>query len=231
MKLPPSPIGESPLTPRGRKATSILFYSALLLTLLVNVVLIVVQVRHISPPTREYTYIGRDHPRELPLKVGTVNAVFENDTEHYAVDHTVRSWTEWNTIRPPGNGHVFLGKGKLPYGVAMWHQIHCLAHIRANFIKGQMPGIHLQHCFNYLREAILCNADTTLEEGGMSMRAASGVGTVAPRTHATHTCRDWRQVYDYLAAEYDKWTPGMRELVEGVDNATVLATPEDIPVS
>ncbi|KAI0265029.1 hypothetical protein BC834DRAFT_879734, partial [Gloeopeniophorella convolvens] len=71
MKLPSSPTGES----TSRSPTHL-------------------------PSTREYTYIGHDHPRELPLKVGIVNARFEDDTEHYAVDHNVRSWTEWNSIRP-----------------------------------------------------------------------------------------------------------------------------------
>ncbi|KAI0060026.1 hypothetical protein BV25DRAFT_1808181, partial [Artomyces pyxidatus] len=172
-------------------------------------------------------YIGHDHPRELPLKVRTVNAVYTDDTEHYPIDG-VKAWAEWNAIRPPGMGFVFLGEGKLPFGVAMWHQLHCLSHIRTVIVHGDPPSWHTRHCFNYLRQAVLCNGDITLDPGG-GAQIAPGGGTVAPQTHSSHTCKDWRQIYDHLAENYKQWTPEQRETQLGVVRDTIHATPEGLP--
>lgn len=115
---------------------------------------------------------------------------------------------EWNAIRPPGNGFVFLGEEHYAFGVSMWHQMHCLNHIRAVLVNGDDGSDHTEHCFHYLRQGILCAADTTLEAGGTSMqlpngdKVATGVGTV-------HTCRDWRQVYDWMEDKHGEWTPDM----------------------
>ncbi|KAG1798716.1 hypothetical protein EV424DRAFT_1332873, partial [Suillus variegatus] len=66
------------------------------------------------------------------------------------------------------------------FGVSMFHQLHCLQMIRLALING--PNDHSGHCLNFLRQAILCNSDTTLD----------------PRLGVTHICRDWSQVYAYI---------------------------------
>ena len=92
----------------------------------------------------------------------------------------------------------------------MWHQIHCLNHIRTVMINGDDGSDHTEHCFHYIRQAILCAADTTIEAGGSGMilpngdRVAADVGTV-------HTCRDWRQVHDWMEKQHDGWTDEMYE--------------------
>lgn len=90
----------------------------------------------------------------------------------------------------------------------MWHQIHCLNRLRAVLLNGDDGSDHTEHCFHYLRESILCAADTTLEPGGTSRLLANG-DKVATGIRTDHTCRDWKQVYDWMAKEYEKWTPDM----------------------
>lgn len=65
------------------------------------------------------------------------------------------------------------------------------------------------HCLNVIRQAVLCNGDTTLEpshletlENGKSVAAASGMGVL-------HVCRDWEQLRTSAAsndfASHSKW--------------------------
>jgi hypothetical protein len=125
----------------------------------------------------------------------------------------IAATAEWNEIPPPGKGYVFLGEEHLAFGVSMWHQIHCLNHIRAVLVHGDDGSNHTEHCFHYLRQSIFCAADTTLEAGGTSKKLANG-DKVAPGDGTVHTCRDWRQVYDWLESQHKEWTPDMYERIK-----------------
>lgn len=46
--------------------------------------------------------------------------------------------------------------------------------------------INMSHCFNYIRQAILCGLDTTLEGPGEGVGVADGTGQL-------HVCRDNEQ--------------------------------------
>ena len=94
----------------------------------------------------------------------------------------------------------------------MWHQIHCLNHIRAMLVNGDDGSDHTAHCFHYLRQGILCAADTTLESGGDGMRLANG-DVVANGDRTVHTCRDWRQVHDWMESRHEEWTWEMQERI------------------
>ncbi|KAJ4356721.1 uncharacterized protein N0V89_004757 [Didymosphaeria variabile] len=154
-------------------------------------------------------YLEGDRPRELPIKVRTIQAVFQDDPSHYAMEG-IPAWAEWNAIRPPGKGFAFLGEEYFAFDVSMWHQIHCLNHIRTMLINGDDGSSHTAHCFHYLRQGILCAADTTLEPGGVGSKKENGEIS-HPETKTVHTCRDWRQVHDWLGSEHEKWTPEMQE--------------------
>jgi hypothetical protein len=104
---------------------------------------------------------------------------------------------EWNSLYPPGKGMVLLGKENIAFGVTMWNQLQCLNHIRTALVNGDDGSNHTAHCFHYLRQGILCAADTTLESSSTDPdKVTAGVGTV-------HTCRDWRQVYDWMESEFE----------------------------
>lgn len=87
----------------------------------------------------------------------------------------------------------------------MVHQMHCLDVLRVGFAMGGVGAgagyiEHAEHCLRYLRQAILCRADSTLEPStperdaaGVWEHAASGVGSV-------HRCKDWTAMRRYLEA-------------------------------
>lgn len=129
-----------------------------------------------------------------------------------------RATAEWNEIRPPGKGFIFLGEEYYAFGVSMWHQMHCLNHIRAVLVNGDDGSDHTAHCFHYLRQGILCAADTTLEPGGTIMELPSG-DKVATGVGDVHVCRDWKQVHDWMGKNYEGWTPEMHERIHEASHA------------
>ncbi|KAF2865105.1 hypothetical protein BDV95DRAFT_612893 [Massariosphaeria phaeospora] len=98
------------------------------------------------------------------------------------------------------------------YCVSVFHQLHCLNMLRQAYYGGEdEPGApeggvsplsgdfyhhpsenrngmhaggHAKHCFDYLRQALLCVADSTLEERSDKTSGVKGVGT-------TRQCRDF----------------------------------------
>jgi hypothetical protein len=81
------------------------------------------------------------------------------------------------------------------------HQLHCLKQVQLAFVnlahsyhhevdeekKGESLGVevrHVEHCFDYLRQGIVCAGDATLEGPDPGGRSLSGYGTV-------HRCRAW----------------------------------------
>ncbi|KAJ4163225.1 hypothetical protein LMH87_004967 [Akanthomyces muscarius] len=129
----------------------------------------------------------------------------------------------WNNLLPIGEGYVpipFPRKYALPesapfegnpdkaevYATASVHQLHCLATIREmikSYDRSEVPAYasgHAYHCLNYLRQDVLCAADTTFEYGhpvwnverNFIQYEFSGIGAV-------HQCRDWNTVKEFLA--------------------------------
>ncbi|KAI0060025.1 hypothetical protein BV25DRAFT_1828454 [Artomyces pyxidatus] len=178
----------------------------------VNIVALLVQYRVKFPPAKHYTYLHHDHPRHIPMgELRTVNMDFHDDIEHYPLNGT-QGWAEWNNMHPPGRGALYLGESYWPYQVSMWHQIHCLGHLRALIANGDDGSEHTEHCFHYLRKALLCGGDTTLEEVGQGT-VLEGQRQTATGEHIVHTCKDWSQVYEWHAEEHEKWTPEMEQRI------------------
>ncbi|KAM0723823.1 hypothetical protein Q7P37_000813 [Cladosporium fusiforme] len=133
-----------------------------------------------------------------------------------------------NDLSPPGDGFVLIpnakdyslppgqpteeGEGEI-YDVSVFHQLHCLNHVRTflftlkssvdyntssetyeHMLKPQED--HVYHCFDYIRQALMCNADLTVEwprteENGERV-AVDGWGV-------THQCKNWDSVLDFMA--------------------------------
>ncbi|KAH8674287.1 hypothetical protein BX600DRAFT_495556 [Xylariales sp. PMI_506] len=116
----------------------------------------------------------------------------------------------WQNLRPPNDGIVTLKKSwaaenDLPisadnpedsdsmlYLVEGLHQLHCLVLLRASLSNSQrkteqmVPWGHAHHCLDSLRQAVLCNADSTLlytDDNGITF----GNGQV-------RMCRDWKSL-------------------------------------
>lgn len=107
---------------------------------------------------------------------------------------------------PPGKNSTS-GKGSL-YDVSAFHQLHCLTKIREHVSLLQFAideqvdadarkhvleqSRHMDHCFDYLRQGIMCAGDTTLEwpkEGSKGVVDGWGV---------THQCRDWDDIVEFV---------------------------------
>lgn len=91
------------------------------------------------------------------------------------------------------------------YDISLFHQLHCLKHIRnhyylskASLTSNNTDAIqtmllrpqedHVHHCFDYLRQGLMCAGDLTLEwpreEADGSRFAVDGWGI-------THECKSW----------------------------------------
>ncbi|KAH9898989.1 hypothetical protein F4778DRAFT_741851 [Xylariomycetidae sp. FL2044] len=87
---------------------------------------------------------------------------------------------------------------------SMTHQLHCLYAIaeaysaltsdNASKVPRETPW-HLNHCFDYLRQGIMCCGDVALE--GEQTTFPEGFDG-SDGWDAKHVCKDYGQVYDYL---------------------------------
>lgn len=96
------------------------------------------------------------------------------------------------------------GSGR--FCVAAFHQLHCLFLIYSDFrraLNGELKadahslhGSHSLHCYDYLRESIICAADSALEpfrspfDGGTQGNGVDGFGSV-------HQCRNFGELYEW----------------------------------
>ena len=53
---------------------------------------------------------------------------------------------------------------------------------------------HMRHCIDLIRQALMCNADTTIEVVDESVHGVHGFRT-------EHRCKDWQQLWDWTAEQ------------------------------
>lgn len=80
-------------------------------------------------------------------------------------------------------------------GYSLFHQLHCLETMREgyyNAVNGSRDNHfeHVSHCFDYIRQAVLCNSDTALEWIPLHQQNIDGWGF-------EHRCRNFDEVYRY----------------------------------
>lgn len=159
--------------------------------------------KYISKPLETYSFVGTDHPKGLPVSEKLVKMTVE-ESAHYGITDP-EAEEEWLWTGTTGDGHVRIGEEKRMFAVAMFHQLHCLRRIRSTLVErwGNIPEgrkRHILHCFNYLRQWTLCNADVTLEKGDFARR-----NFTTERRGATHTCIDWVPAYEYMTEKWFEW--------------------------
>ncbi|KAJ4390148.1 hypothetical protein N0V93_007622 [Gnomoniopsis smithogilvyi] len=123
---------------------------------------------------------------------------------------------KWLSIVPKGLGYLKVDNpskyNNLPHPVkgykdtvfttSVTHQLHCLYNILEVYssltsgqpIEEQMKG-HLPHCFEYLRQSIMCCGDTALE--GQHTTFPNGI-IGSDGWDAKHVCKDYGQIFEYL---------------------------------
>ena len=103
------------------------------------------------------------------------------------------------------NHNVISGSSNA-YMVSVYHQLHCLKILHRSLIpvlsqkkrdtsqKSSFHLNHIEHCLDYLRQAVICAGDITLEppdehpEKGKSPLQGWGV---------SHTCRSWEYIEEW----------------------------------
>ncbi|OTB13403.1 hypothetical protein K445DRAFT_319950 [Daldinia sp. EC12] len=145
---------------------------------------------------------------------------FQRD-ESYAPNNTAEFFTDevlqrWNDLMPKGMGFVWVNDtqkyhdlptpiewpDKTVFTTSATHQLHCLFAVVQTY-SGLTSGHeipedhhwHMIHCFDYMRQAIMCSSDMALE----------GLETTFPDHNggsdgwdSKHVCRDWNDVKSYL---------------------------------
>ncbi|KAI9461092.1 hypothetical protein HD554DRAFT_2176371 [Boletus coccyginus] len=165
-----------------------------------------------AQPAR-YSYRGDDYPLQLPLDIsdGPV-AMTLHETIHFPLNGSDPiAQMEWDNLvaAPKEAGRTRLGPDHRVFTMVFWHHFHCLWSIqRALNDRNDTYGgyAHLHHCFNYLRQTLLCQAADTLELGDFMERDFEN-----ERVGDTLVCRDWQQVYTALDENYQNWTEWAKE--------------------
>ncbi|KAF2101281.1 hypothetical protein NA57DRAFT_72723 [Rhizodiscina lignyota] len=99
------------------------------------------------------------------------------------------------------------------WGVSVFHQLHCLSMLRKIYWNDR-KGIpmerefvdHAAHCFDFLRQALSCYSDTTLEMPQLRTKGEDSAQDGIDR--ATHSskrqCRDFESIKRWTEQEYMK---------------------------
>ncbi|KAI8629701.1 hypothetical protein F5Y19DRAFT_475151 [Xylariaceae sp. FL1651] len=130
----------------------------------------------------------------------------------FAKGSDLKSDALWDSLFPKKLGFV-----KHPQlapnvaGVAVFHELHCLNILRIGYfasLDGTLADLaaddndanhrpsphHMRHCFEYLRQSLICLADSNLENLNYTTRGVSGWQT-------ERTCRD----FDAIRSWSDQW--------------------------
>ncbi|KAI0043708.1 hypothetical protein FA95DRAFT_1563030 [Auriscalpium vulgare] len=145
---------------------------------------------------------GDDFPSHLPRKPAHSQRVqlLEEESVHYGLTDPEAA-NEWQHYLPPGAGTLRYGPHQRAFGIAMYHEIHCLRYMRGEYASPAQPDYkHIQHCLSLLRNAILCEADVTLEPGDFTQR-----NYTVERVGIAHECGNWEAVYDDATRSWIDW--------------------------
>lgn len=135
------------------------------------------------------------------VSVTPVRLVFE-DSVHYGL-HTPVSDAEWSSLAPDG-GLVYLGDEHQVFGISMFHELRCLNVIRQGIVQTLDGNVTIstqlvQHCFNYIRQMILCRSNTMLTGFVQSSDADTPHSFVG-----IQQCNDWTEIYKEVERNQDE---------------------------
>lgn len=195
-----------------------------LLTAILGICTITLATRLTSYPTHQLASdlnsIAPTFPQTLvtfqpePLAVANLTGpTFKQDTKAF-----------WLALVPKGLGFLDIpnpqhypdlsapviqqqNNNKTVYSTSVTHQLHCLYMIMNSYndlatgnyvpppIQVEDPHWHIAHCFDYIRQAIMCAADTALE--GQETTFPEGIGGT-DGWNVRHVCKRYGDVYAWL---------------------------------
>ncbi|KAI0435797.1 hypothetical protein F4803DRAFT_544376 [Xylaria telfairii] len=119
----------------------------------------------------------------------------------------VPDYASYSTLGDPYTVAIDRTSDGPAYMMSVFHQLHCLSYIVDNYQRGYAGANltkeiahHSAHCFDYLRQSIMCAADTNLE----------GETEAGPGWGSDHQCADYDAVLAW-ANEHSamKWRTGL----------------------
>lgn len=110
-------------------------------------------------------------------------------------------WLSSHSSQPTYSAAYFLrlGDSYRTFNIDAMHELHCLSTIQKGFLhpeeESEIAQEHVEHCFNYLTEMMLCEADDTLEPKHFKEQVEKGEKVIFDRV-----CRDWGAVFEFAAS-------------------------------
>ncbi|EEA19804.1 hypothetical protein TMatcc_009947 [Talaromyces marneffei ATCC 18224] len=177
----------------------------LFLEIFMAVVILILSIRSIYDKDKDMN--GRSPVPIFPLKTYTFNenSKYMNESIFSSSDATLKTLHNWIELSAVGRGYVQIEQDDAiglsePYSIeahwttepvymmSVFHQLHCLSYLVQAYQSAfagtaltQELAHHSSHCFDYLRQSIMCAADTTLE----------GKTESGPGWGSTHQCKDY----------------------------------------
>jgi len=203
-----------------------------LLVEVVMIMCIFVLSTSLSPPEiTDSSSLRRTPIPQLPRKLYTFKGDerYLNEGMFDSEEETLQTLHQWIPLSSDARGYVHFPNPESydlsePYTVSLnhthdgpgymlsaFHQLHCLSYLVRHFQQGysgtnltQEVAHHSAHCFDYIRQALMCAGDTTLEG---KTEAGPGWGSV-------HECVDYDALLDWANENSaEKWR---NELMPGV---------------
>jgi hypothetical protein len=112
--------------------------------------------------------------------------------------------SKYSNLPTPLQDWMFKIANQTVFTTSMTHQLHCL-HSTIHFyystvsVPPREPPSdllwHLRHCFDYLRQSIMCSGDVALEGAETTFPAGNGG---SDGWDAKHICKDYSQIKKHL---------------------------------
>ena len=125
-------------------------------------------------------------------------AMTVSDTSRYGLNEAGK--VDYAMLMPSGGHtiHISTSNDSAPvtYTVSLFHQLKCLEIYHREYLKPLPREVtpELRGCLNYLRQSLLCHADTRLESvKNARVQASKQYDTI---------CRDWTKVYEAAERNY-----------------------------
>ncbi|KAF3385797.1 hypothetical protein DPV78_012674 [Talaromyces pinophilus] len=198
-------------------------YLRIALELFMGVVILILSIQIIyekDDEKRSPSPVPNSNVRQVPLKTYTFNEnpKYLNESMFSSRDATLRTLHNWIELSAVGRGYVQIpnsdtfglsepyiiedhSRTEPVYMMSVFHQLHCLSYLVQAYQSAftgealtQELAHHSAHCFDYLRQSIMCNADTSLE----------GKTESGPGWGSVHQCKDYDALLEW-ANERSVW--------------------------
>ncbi|PPR03307.1 hypothetical protein CVT24_012589 [Panaeolus cyanescens] len=119
----------------------------------------------------QYAFTQDNYPLELSVNEHLSPVMISvSDSVRYGLHETGDDEREWKQLNkwPRGLGRMHLGEDYRLFNAVYFHQFHCVQIMQGAIQNRHYPKAtakHVNHCLNYLRQTLMCDADYTLEEG------------------------------------------------------------------